>query len=377
MIRPAAARRPTEAALRLTCSRPWAGGDNPFMSVASVLGPDGLDRPALWPEFEARREQLDMAEAVADAIAERAPPDGRGRHRRRQELRLPRARDPGRAGRTRTAGSSSPRTPSACRNNSSARTSRSSSRCMPAGVPGRCWSRAAANYLSLPPAPRRPAAAADRCSPTPGAVDQLVQIGQWSRQTPDGSKSDLPFSRTSRRLGPGPERQRQLPGPQVPRPRRLLLLQGPQGGCTGRTCSSSTTPCSSATWPCGGPAAGCCPTTRSSSSTRPTRSKTSPPTTSASRSARAASSTCSTSCSPRGTHKGLLAILGDDDAVAQLEATRQAARAFFAVGPRSGRHRAGPTGDRPRPRAGDRPERAVGRIDQARHATCTSCAERR
>ena len=27
---------------------------------------------------------------------------------------------------------------------------------------------------------------------TPGGIDQLVQIGRWSRQTTDGSKSDLP-----------------------------------------------------------------------------------------------------------------------------------------------------------------------------------------
>src|SRR5215218_3957092 len=45
-----------------------ATGDNPFMSVASVLGPSG-SIARLWPEFEARREQLDMAEAVADAVA--------------------------------------------------------------------------------------------------------------------------------------------------------------------------------------------------------------------------------------------------------------------------------------------------------------------
>src|SRR5438270_124762 len=38
------------------------------MSVASVLGPRG-SVSRLWPEFEARREQLDMAEAVAGAIA--------------------------------------------------------------------------------------------------------------------------------------------------------------------------------------------------------------------------------------------------------------------------------------------------------------------
>jgi ATP-dependent DNA helicase DinG len=47
------------------------------------------------------------------------------------------------------------------------------------------------NYLSL----RRLRAAQSRATSlldTPAAVDQLVQIGRWSRQTTDGTKSDLP-----------------------------------------------------------------------------------------------------------------------------------------------------------------------------------------
>lgn len=47
------------------------------------------------------------------------------------------------------------------------------------------------NYLSL----RRLRAAQSKASSlldTPGAIDQLIQIGRWSRQTQDGSKSDLP-----------------------------------------------------------------------------------------------------------------------------------------------------------------------------------------
>jgi ATP-dependent DNA helicase DinG len=47
------------------------------------------------------------------------------------------------------------------------------------------------NYLSL----RRLRAAQVKASSlldTPGAIDQLIQIGRWSRQTTDGSKSDLP-----------------------------------------------------------------------------------------------------------------------------------------------------------------------------------------
>lgn len=47
------------------------------------------------------------------------------------------------------------------------------------------------NYLSL----RRLRVSQSKASSlldTPGAIDQLVQIGRWSRQTHDGSKSDLP-----------------------------------------------------------------------------------------------------------------------------------------------------------------------------------------
>src|SRR6516162_4766139 len=38
------------------------------MSVESVLGPRGTIA-RFWPDFESRREQLAMAEAVADAIS--------------------------------------------------------------------------------------------------------------------------------------------------------------------------------------------------------------------------------------------------------------------------------------------------------------------
>ena len=47
------------------------------------------------------------------------------------------------------------------------------------------------NYLSI----RRLRTAQSKASSlldTPGAIDQLIQIGRWSRQTVDGSKSDLP-----------------------------------------------------------------------------------------------------------------------------------------------------------------------------------------
>ena len=51
--------------------------------------------PAQLPDYESRPQQLAMADAVERAIAGPPASDGRGRHRRRQELRLPRARHPG------------------------------------------------------------------------------------------------------------------------------------------------------------------------------------------------------------------------------------------------------------------------------------------
>ena len=72
------------------------------------------------------------------------------------------------------------------------------------------------NYLSL----RRLRVAQQKLSTLarrrPAAWTSSSQIGRWSRQTADGSRTDLPFQPYESVVGPGPERQRQLPGPQVP-----------------------------------------------------------------------------------------------------------------------------------------------------------------
>ena len=65
------------------------------LDPASILGPGGAVARRL-PAYELRDQQLEMAEAVARAIERPGSRDRRGRHRRGQELRLSRPRDPGR-----------------------------------------------------------------------------------------------------------------------------------------------------------------------------------------------------------------------------------------------------------------------------------------
>ena len=177
------------------------------------------------------------------------------------------------------------------------------------------------------PAPRSPSSAAGRCSPSDAPSTQLQQIGRWSRQTQDGSRSDLAFSRcrpsgtwsrataATAWAASAPttsecfyfKARRQIYGGQRPRRQSRPVLQRPA--------------------PCAGRGAACCPTTRSSSSTRPTPSKTSPPTTSACRSAAAPSTTCSTGSSqPRGRPR---------PARASTAPTRRSARSIAARRPAS------------------------------------------
>ena len=115
----------------VNCCTYWSGlARRRFMSVAAVLGPAALIARRL-PGYEARPQQLDMAEAVADGHRRTRPSHGRGRHRSRQEslpIWFPPSR---RRPRTRTIASSSRRTPSACKNSSSRRTCPFSRRVMP------------------------------------------------------------------------------------------------------------------------------------------------------------------------------------------------------------------------------------------------------
>lgn len=158
------------------------------MDARKILGPDGL-LAKKFPGFESRPQQLDMADAVAQAI-----------HRRRQLLV--------------EAGTGVGKSFAYLVPIIQAVSARKDLRVVisthtislqeqlvrkdlpflqsvlpgdyrPVLVKGR------GNYLSI----RRLRTAQSKASSlldTPGAIDQLIQIGRWSRQTTDGSKSDLP-----------------------------------------------------------------------------------------------------------------------------------------------------------------------------------------
>ena len=197
---------------------------------------------------------------------------------------------------------------------------------MPARVPGRPG-QGPGNYLSL----RRLRVAQQRLLTLPPdrtAADQLVQIGRWSRQTPDGSRSDLPFPPLPAVWDLVESDNGNCLGRKCPDHAECFYFKA-RAGSTGRTSWSSTTPCSSATWPCAGrgrlPAR--LPGRHLRRGPHPGRRGRRPPRP-AGEPGRA-SSTCSTSCSPRGSTSGLLASYGDDEAIAQLEHARQAAERFF------------------------------------------------
>src|SRR5215213_5173458 len=166
-----------------------ATGDNPFMSVASVLGPRG-SIAKLWPDFEARREQLDMAEAVADAIA--------GPH----HLMVEAGTGVGKSFAYLVPAIQAALADKDCRVVISTHTISLQEQLLRKDIPflqsvipqefRAALVKGRSNYLSK----RRLRVAQQRLmtlAPNREAADQLVEIGKWSRRSPDGSKSDLPF----------------------------------------------------------------------------------------------------------------------------------------------------------------------------------------
>jgi ATP-dependent DNA helicase DinG len=158
------------------------------MDTRKILGPDGLVSTK-WPGFESRPQQLDMADAVADALA------------RKRKLLVEAGTGVGKSFAylvpaiqavtskkdfkvvisTHTIGLQE----QLVRKDLPFLQSVMPGDIRPVLVKGR------GNYLSL----RRLRAAQAKATSlleSHAAVDQLVQIGRWSRQTTDGSKSDLP-----------------------------------------------------------------------------------------------------------------------------------------------------------------------------------------
>ncbi|MFO0800435.1 MAG: helicase C-terminal domain-containing protein [Gemmataceae bacterium] len=158
------------------------------MSIASILGPGGLVA-GHYPGFESRPQQLDMAEAVSAAID--------GKHKLLVEAGT---------GVGKSFAYLVPAILAAAKKDLKVVVSTHTISLQeqlirkdlpflqkalpfdfrPVLVKGR------GNYLSL----RRLHTAQQKMNTlleTPGAADQLVQIGRWSRQTRDGSKTDLPL----------------------------------------------------------------------------------------------------------------------------------------------------------------------------------------
>jgi ATP-dependent DNA helicase DinG len=180
------------------------------MDTRTILGPDGLIARKL-PTFESRPQQLAMAEAVAEAI------DGK------QKLLVEAGTGVGKsfaylvpailaAAKKDCKVVISTHTISLqeqlIRKDIPFLQSVMPQEFRPVLVKGR------GNYLSL----RRLRTAQQRANTlldTPGGIDQLIQIGRWSRRTGDGSKSDLPFQ---------------------PYESVWDLVQSDSGNCLGRKC---------------------------------------------------------------------------------------------------------------------------------------------
>jgi ATP-dependent DNA helicase DinG len=181
------------------------------MSVASVLGPRG-SIAQLWPEFESRREQLDMAEAVADAVA--------GPH----HLMVEAGTGVGKSFAYLVPAIQAALANKDCRVVISTHTISLQEQLLRKDIPFLqsvmpqefrvALVKGRANYLSK----RRLRVAQQRMltlAPDRTAGDQLVQIGKWAKRSEDGSKSDLPF---------------------VPERSVWDLVESEHGNCLGRNC---------------------------------------------------------------------------------------------------------------------------------------------
>src|SRR5262245_19114656 len=185
------------------------------MSVASVLGPRG-SIARTWPEFESRREQLDMAEAVADAIA--TP-----RH-----LMVEAGTGVGKsfaylvpAIQAALADKDFRVVISTHTINLQEQLTRKDIPFLQSVIPEEFRAvlvKGRANYLSI----RRLRVAQQRLmtlAPDRQSADQLIQIGRWARRTQDGSRSDLDFT---------------------PNPGVWDLVESDHGNCLGRKCPNHT-----------------------------------------------------------------------------------------------------------------------------------------
>src|SRR6516225_8317915 len=181
------------------------------MSNASILGPDGAIAKRLG-NYEERPQQLQMAEAVADAIA--------GRH----HLMVEAGTGVGKSFAYLVPAIQAAQADRERRVVVSTHTIGLQEQLIRKDLPflrdvlpeiRAVLVKGRGNYVSL----RRLRVAQQRAVSLlaePSAVDQLTQIGRWSRQTTDGSRSDLSFA---------------------PAPAVWDLVESDSGNCLGRKCS--------------------------------------------------------------------------------------------------------------------------------------------
>src|SRR5262245_583401 len=181
------------------------------MSVESVLGPRG-SVARFWPAFETRREQLGMASAVADAIAER------------KHLMVEAGTGVGKSFAYLVPIIQAAIGDKEFRAVISTHTISLQEQLLRKDIPflqsvtpqefKAVLVKGRGNYLSK----RRLRVAQQRMmtlTPDRRAADELVQIGKWSRRTQDGSRSDLEFA---------------------PHPAVWDLVESDHGNCLGRKC---------------------------------------------------------------------------------------------------------------------------------------------
>lgn len=159
------------------------------MDIRKILGPDGLVARK-FPGFESRTQQIEMAEAVAGAIANE------------RKLLVEAGTGVGKSFAYLVPAILAVSTKKDFKVVISTHTIGLQEQLIHKDIPflqsvmpnefRAVLVKGRGNYLSL----RRLRLAQQRTNSlleTVGAVDQLIQIGRWSRQTRDGSKSDLPF----------------------------------------------------------------------------------------------------------------------------------------------------------------------------------------
>ncbi len=181
------------------------------MSIASILGPDGSIARRL-PNYEPRPQQLDMAEAVTQAIADR------------HHLMVEAGTGTGKSFAYLVPAVLAATAAKDCRVIVSTHTISLQEQLVRKDIPflqsvmpqpfTAVLAKGRSNYVSL----RRLRGAQQRAGGLlfeDAALGQLTQIGRWARQTQDGSRSDLSFQ---------------------PQPAVWDLVESDTGNCLGRNC---------------------------------------------------------------------------------------------------------------------------------------------